>query len=159
MMTRTLAVLLLTLAATAMPKPAAASASAGVSEAEVARALSQRGLPLRLGNDSFREPMIESYAGATRFYIYFYECSQTRTCQNIQFRTGFATRGRVSLAKVNDWSSRWRFGRMYLDPEGDIILDMDVDARRGLPPEVLAAQVSRWLEVVREAEAFIGWGR
>ena len=137
----------------------AALAFAGVSEAEVASALGGRGLPVRLGNDTFREPMIESYAGATRFYVYFYECNQTRTCQNIQFRTGFATRGRVSLAQVNDWSSRWRFGRMYLDPEGDIILDMDVDARRGLPPEVLAAQLARWLEVVREAESFIGWGR
>jgi hypothetical protein len=132
---------------------------AGVSETEVAAALGSRGLPVRLGKDNFREPMIESYAGATRFYVYFYECNQTRACQNIQFRTGFATKGRVSLAQVNDWSSRWRFGRMYLDPEGDIILDMDVDARRGLPPEVLGAQLSRWLEVVREAETFIGWRR
>jgi hypothetical protein len=131
----------------------------GVSEAEVATVISQRGLPLRLGNDTFREPMIESHAGSTRFYVYFYECNQTRTCQNIQFRTGFATRGRVTLAQVNDWSSRWRFGRMYLDPEGDVILDMDVDARRGLPPDILAAQLSRWLETVREAETFIGWGR
>jgi hypothetical protein len=48
---------------------------------------------------------------------------------------------------------------MYLDPEGDVILDMDVDARRGLPPEVLGAQLARWLEVVREAETFIGWRR
>ncbi len=132
---------------------------AGVSETEVAAALGSRGLPVRLGKDNFREPMIESYAGATRFYVYFYECNQTRACQNIQFRTGFATKGRVSLAQVNDWSSRWRFGRMYLDPEGDIILDMDVDARRGLPPEVLGAQLARWLEVVREAETFIGWRR
>jgi regulator of RNase E activity RraB len=48
---------------------------------------------------------------------------------------------------------------MYLDPQGDVILDMDVEARRGLAPAVVDAQVERWIEVVREAEAFIGWKR
>ena len=137
----------------------AASLSPGVSEGQVASALARRGLPVRLGNDTFREPMIESHAGSARFYVYFYECNRTRTCQNIQFRAGYAARGRVDLAKVNDWSTRWRFGRMYLDPEGDVILDMDVEARQGLSEADLAAHLSRWLEVMREAEAFIGWGR
>jgi hypothetical protein len=103
--------------------------------------------------------MIESHSGSARFYVYFYECNQTRTCQNIQFRTGYSARGRVDLAKVNDWSTRWRFGRLYLDPEGDVILDMDIEARQGLSEADLAAHLSRWLEVMREAEAFIGWGR
>lgn len=147
-----LAVLLLLL-------PTPALANGGLSEADVADSLVRHRLPVRLGNDSFREPMVESYAGSTRFYVNFYECAQSRTCQNIQFRTGYATKGRVTLAQINDWSSRWRFGRMYLDPQGDVILDMDVDARRGLGAAAVDAQVERWLEVVREAEAFIGWRR
>ena len=138
---------------------AGATLSPGVSEAQVAAARARRGLPVRLGNDTFREPMIESHAGSARFYVYFYECNQTRTCRNIQFRTGYAVRGRVTLSKVNDWSARWRFGRMYLDPEGDVILDMDIEARQGLSETDLAANLSRWLEVMREAETFIGWGR
>lgn len=138
---------------------AASSLSPGISEAQVASALTRRGLPVRLGNDTFREPMIESHSGSARFYVYFYECNQSRTCQNIQFRAGYAARGRVDLAKVNDWSTRWRFGRLYLDPEGDVILDMDIEARQGLSEADLAAHLSRWLEVMREAEAFIGWGR
>jgi hypothetical protein len=48
---------------------------------------------------------------------------------------------------------------MYLDPEGDVILDMDIEARQGLSETDLAANLSRWLEVMREAETFIGWGR
>lgn len=139
--------------------PTPALANGGISEADVANALVRHRLPIRLGNDSFREPMVESYAGSTRFYVNFYECAQSRTCQNIQFRTGYATKGRVTLAQINDWSSRWRFGRMYLDPQGDVILDMDVDARRGLDAPAVDAQIERWLEVVREAEAFIGWRR
>ena len=139
--------------------PTPALANGGISEADVANALVRHRLPIRLGNDSFREPMVESYAGATRFYVNFYECAQSRTCQNIQFRTGYATKGRVTLAQINDWSSRWRFGRMYLDLQGDVILDMDVDARRGLDAPAVDSQIERWLEVVREAEAFIGWRR
>ncbi len=138
---------------------ASARADAGLTEAQVVEALTRQRLPVRLGNDSFREPMLESFAGSTRFYVNFYECAQTRTCQNIQFRTGYATRGRVTLAQINDWSSRWRFGRMYLDPQGDVILDMDVDARRGLGADVMDAQVLRWLEVMKEAEQFLGWRR
>ena len=138
---------------------ASARADAGLTETQVVEALTRQRLPVRLGNDSFREPMLESFAGSTRFYVNFYECAQTRTCQNIQFRTGYATRGRVTLAQINDWSSRWRFGRMYLDPQGDVILDMDVDARRGLGADVMDAQVLRWLEVMKEAEQFLGWRR
>lgn len=138
---------------------AAAHADGGLTEAQVVEALTRQRLPVRLGNDSFKEPMLESFAGSTRFYVNFYECAQTRTCQNIQFRTGYATRGRVTLLQINDWSSRWRFGRMYLDPQGDVILDMDVDARRGLDADVMDAQVLRWLEVMKEAEQFLGWRR
>jgi len=147
------------LAVLLMLLPAPVLAGGGISEAQVADALARHRLPVRLGNDTFREPMVESYAGSTRFYVNFYECAQSRTCQNIQFRTGYATKGRVTLAQINDWSARWRFGRMYLDPQGDVILDMDVDARRGLAPEAVDAQVERWIEVVREAEGFIGWRR
>lgn len=147
------------LAVLLMLLPGPVLAGGGISEAHVADALVRHRLPVRLGNDSFREPMVESYAGSTRFYVNFYECAQSRTCQNIQFRTGYATKGRVTLAQINDWSARWRFGRMYLDPQGDVILDMDVDARRGLAPDAVDAQVERWIEVVREAEAFIGWRR
>jgi hypothetical protein len=147
------------LAVLLMLLPAPVLAGGGISEAQVADALVRHRLPVRLGNDSFREPMVESYAGSTRFYVNFYDCAQSRTCQNIQFRTGYATKGRVTLVQINDWSARWRFGRMYLDPQGDVILDMDVDARRGLAPEAVDAQVERWIEVVREAEAFIGWRR
>lgn len=147
------------LAALLLLLPTPALANGGITEADVAEALSRHRLPIRLGNDTFREPMVESYAGSTRFYVNFYECAQSRTCRNIQFRTGYATKGRVTLAQINDWSSRWRFGRMYLDPQGDVILDMDVDARRGLNAAAVDAQIERWLEVVREAEGFIGWRR
>lgn len=151
--------LLLAMLVLAFALSTAAASAGGVSEAQVAEALTRRGLPVRLGNDTFREPMIESHSGSARFYVQFYGCSRDRICQDIQFRTGYATRGRIDLARINDWSSRWRFGRMYLDPEGDVILDMDVEARRGLSGDALAAQVDRWLAVMREAEGFIGWGR
>ena len=131
--------------------------SSGVTEADVAQALSQKGLPVRLGNDAFKEPLIESYLGKLRFYVYFYECDPARRCKNIQFRTGFATRGTLSLVKINDWSTRWRFGRLYLDPEGDAILDFDVDVRRGASLELLTTSIERWIEVMQDAERFLGW--
>lgn len=150
--------LLLVMLFTTLSTPAPAhELSGGVSEADVAQALAQKGLPVRLGNDSFKEPLMESYWGRLRFYIYFYDCDQARRCKNIQFRTGLATRGALSLARVNEWSTRWRFGRLYLDPEGDAILDYDVDVKRGATPELLAAVLERWIEVMRDAEGFLGW--
>lgn len=135
----------------------AAEGSVGVTEAEVMQALSAKGLPVRLGNDSFHEPMIESFAGGVRFYVYFYECDTSRRCTNIQFRAGFATHRTLTLERINDWSTRWRFGRLYLDPEGDAILDMDVDVKRGASADLLGTQVQRWLEVMQDAERFLGW--
>lgn len=141
------------------PAAYAAERATGVSEGEVVQALSLKGFSVRVGNDSFHEPIIESFAGSVRFYIYFYDCDQARRCGNIQFRSGFATHRGLSLDRINDWSTRWRFGRLYLDPEGDAILDMDVDVSRGVAPEQLAAQVDRWLNVMNEAKSFLGWQR
>jgi len=130
---------------------------AGVSEQEVAQTLLAKGLSVKSGADSFHEPLIESHAGNVRFYVYFYGCDQSRRCSNIQFRAGFSTHGGLSLARINDWSTRWRFGRLYLDPEGDAILDMDVDVARGVTGEQLGAQVERWLGTMQDAVGFIGW--
>jgi hypothetical protein len=129
----------------------------GVSEQDIAQALAAKGLAFRLGADNFHEPLIESHAGKIKFYVYFYDCDQARRCSNIQFRAGFATHGGLTLAQINDWSTRWRFGRLYLDPEGDAILDMDVDVARGVTAEQLRGQVERWLGTMEDAERFLGW--
>jgi len=119
--------------------------------------LTAKGLPFRLGADNFHEPLIESHAGKIKFYVYFYDCDQARRCGNIQFRAGFATRGSLTLVRINDWSTRWRFGRLYLDPQGDAILDMDVDVARGVTAEQLRVQVERWLATMTDAQRFLGW--
>jgi hypothetical protein len=129
----------------------------GVSEQDIAQALSAKELPFRLGADNFHEPLIESHAGKIKFYVYFYDCDQARRCSNIQFRAGFSTHGGLTLARINDWSTRWRFGRLYLDPEGDAILDMDVDVARGVTAEQLGVQLDRWLATMQDAVGFLGW--
>jgi hypothetical protein len=129
----------------------------GISEDEVAQALTAQGMAVRLGRDNFREPLIEGTAGTVRFFVYFYDCSPERRCSNIQFRAGFETHGTLTLARINDWSTRWRFGRLYLDPQGDAILDMDVDVARGLTPDQLRAQVTRWRQTLDDAKGFLGW--
>ena len=129
----------------------------GVSEHDVAQTLAMKGLPVQLGADNFHEPLIESHAGKIRFYVYFYDCDEARRCSNIQFRAGFSTHGGLTLVRINDWSTRWRFGRLYLDPEGDAILDMDVDVARGVTPEQLRVQLDRWLATIQDAVGFLGW--
>ena len=89
--------------------------------------------------------------------IYFYECGGSpKRCKSFQSYAGFQTKN-VPLAKLGEWNRTKRFGRAYLDTNGEPGVEMDVDADRGFATEAVANQLERWRIVNREFVKFIGW--
>ena len=48
------------------------------------------------------------------------------------------------------WNRDARFGRAYLDRDGDPVVEMDVDVSRGATTEALASNLESWRLVLRE---------
>lgn len=121
-------VLALTLA---VATPAVADAQTVVADAaSVADALRLTGYRADVSKSDDGDPLVRSGASGVNFAIVYYGCTKGAKCTTVQFYAGFSTKT-VTLAKINEWNTGHRFGRAYIDKEGDPCLEMDVDLDAG----------------------------
>ena len=96
------------------------------------------------------DPVITSAASGSTFGVYFYNCEKGKNCQSIQFYAGFQ-KPKMDLARVNAWNRDKRFGRAYLDTDGDAAIEMDVNIEPGgMPRELFADNLSIWSDLIGE---------
>ena len=116
------------------------------------------GFEATIGKDNLGAPMISSAHHGTRFKVLFYNCTGERDCATIQFHAGYDLGTGISLEKINAWNSSQRFGRAYLDKEGDPILEMDVDLDDGgLSHLLFIDNIEFWASVLGKFERHIGY--
>ena len=121
-------------------------------------ALQQGGYAAKLGIDKVGDPMITSGVSGTNFQIFFYNCTDHKACATVQFHSGYDLANPVSLAQINEWNSRQRFGRAYLDKENDPILEMDVDLDDGGVSSLLFIDnIEFWASILGNFERHIGY--
>ena len=132
----------------------AAAEDGGVTAEEMAAALKNAGYPAEISKDRSGDPLIKSTSGTAKFGVFFYQCGGQLRCKSVQFSAGFSQKG-VKAAKLADWNRNRRFGRAYQDNVADPWVEMDIDAARGLPAEVLESNVDRWIAVLSEFQRFI----
>jgi hypothetical protein len=84
-----------------------------------------------------------------RYGIYFYGCTANRQCNSMQFSWGIDKKG-VPLAKINDWNRDKRFAKAYLDNDGDLMLEMDVNVAYGVTRKNLDDTFDWWRLVLKE---------
>ena len=66
----------------------------------------------------FCAPMIRAEGRGYTFTVFFYGCTENRDCTTLGFNSYFAD-GTSDIAKVNGWNRENRFGRAYVDGDGD----------------------------------------
>ena len=99
--------------------------------------------------DSVGDPMIEGRIDGQAYTVFFYGCEGGKDCSSIQFTTYFAG-VRPSAAAVSDWNDENRFGTMYLDSDGDLAVDMDVNLFGGVTRRNLDDTFDWWRVVLDE---------
>jgi hypothetical protein len=98
----------------------------------------------------------ESHLTASRgkdsysFEVFFYGCDEKtmKNCKSVQFGCGFTPKTKPTLAAMNDYARDNRWGRIYLDKEGDPIIEMDVDLEKGGMSEALFLDNLEYFEAV-----------
>ena len=102
--------------------------------------LGDMGFRPELAQTSQGKPMIRFQIEGVRASIFFYGADDGKA-KSLQFYAGF--REKPALEKVNAFNCKRRFAKAYLDKDGEVCLDMDLDVEGG----VLRAGIE---EVVRD---------
>lgn len=101
-----------------------------------------------LDKDSDGDPKITGRIDGTKYGIYFYGCSNGKNCDDIQFSAGWSGT-EVSLEDVNRWNLQKRYGKAYLDQDGDPRLEMGVNIDYGVSVKNLEDSFSWWTKALK----------
>jgi hypothetical protein len=113
-----------------------------------------------LTTDATGDPMITSSVMGHPFRIIFYGCKAKKDCATITFASGYDKRTATSFETINEWNRKNRFGRAYLDSEGDPILGMDVDLDDGgISTALFGDNLEFWTAVNTAFQKHIGWDK
>ncbi len=89
---------------------------------------------------------LRSSSGGYKFSALFYGCDDDgANCKTIQFYAGFTPKTKPSLQSMNDYAAKNRWGRIYLDSDGDPVIEMDIDLEDGgMSPELFKDNLEYW---------------
>jgi len=116
----------------------------GLQEAELEAVLRQAGIPFaRTGQGEYRLEM----AGLKKVWLYLDYC-QEEVCGVLSLSAGFSLDEPPSWEVVNAWNREHRFSRAYLDEEGDVWLESDLDLTGGVSLGAVVAFLELFAEEI-----------
>lgn len=100
--------------------------------------------------DSDGSPRIRARMAGTLYTVFFYGCEDGKDCTTIQFWM-YTDAPPNALVVVNNWNRDRRFGKAYLDDEGDVVVEMDVNLLGGVSAKNLDDTFDWWRIVLERA--------
>lgn len=124
---------------------------------KLAAVMQAAGYQAELSKDTTGDPMIKSAASGSKFVVLFYNCTNHAACSTIQFQTAWEMKSKPSLASINQWNHASRFGRAYIDKDGDpgVMMDVNLD-KGGMPPALFRDNLDVWVAVLGDFKKHIG---
>ncbi|WP_179380244.1 YbjN domain-containing protein [Jannaschia marina] len=124
----------------------------------VQRAMQEAGYLATMGTDDLGDPKISSKVSESNFSVFFYGCNNGTQCTSVQFSSGYDLDIPMNAKRINDWNRENRFGRAFVDDEGDPFIRMDVVlAEAGNSTESFAYNLDFWRLLIEDFEDFIDW--
>jgi len=108
-----------------------------------------------LDTDNTGDPMISGLIGQTNYVVFFYGCTDNADCSTIQFMSSYTNIDGVDLDVVNTWNADKRFGKAYLDSDGDPVIEMNVNLWSGVSADNLNDTFDWWRVVLESFEEYI----
>jgi Putative bacterial sensory transduction regulator len=92
---------------------------------DIASAIQEAGYKAEIEELQNGRKVIRSAASGSRFSVYTYgPADDLEKVQTIQF--AYAVEKKVDPEEINKWNVEKRFGKAYLDEDGDLNLDWDI---------------------------------
>lgn len=123
----------------------------------IADVMSGAGYAAQLDTSGSGDPIIRSNVSGYNFIVYFYDCTNNAACKTIQFSAAFDPGERApSFEKINNWNKSRRFGRAFVDSQGDPTVQMDIDLEDGgMSSALFVDNLEYWQLTVSEYARFI----
>lgn len=96
-----------------------------------------------MDTDSLGDPMLVGSINGVNYVAYFYGCTKGRDCSSIQLRATWSI-DFVSLEHINEWNRTTRFGKAYVEEDGDAALEMEVNLDFGVTRDNLEDTFDWW---------------
>jgi hypothetical protein len=152
---------LLALAAAAALLPAVpASAENVVADIQrISTALQNAGYRAQIEGDG-ADRYIATGTGGTNFTIQMHGCNLLGgDCKNVMFYAWFDSDTPPTLEAMNTFAARARWGRFYIDHEGDPTIEMDVDLEDGgMSEELFIDNIEYWDSTLNLFASFVQTG-
>lgn len=155
--------LLLLAALCAAPTPFGAFAASrsdtvhtSVTGAELSGILAGMGLVAELSTDPTGDPRLVFEQDGYKVLVATYGC-EGGTCSSVQLYAGFSVGRKTPLEKINDWNRGHRFGRAYLDAEGDPVIEYDLDLEGGVSKRAIEEWVRTFGLILPTFAAHVGF--
>lgn len=134
-----------------------------ISANELVKIMRGQGFAAQADTASDGTPLIVARLGQVKFGVTTYGCKGAKgamRCSRLQFVTVFDLQGAPSAQAVmamNAYNNKRLFGRAYIDPQGDAILDMTVNLARGVTRDNLVDNMTVWTGVLSNFMSDFGW--
>lgn len=96
-----------------------------------------------LEKDGTGDPAISGMISGTKYVVYFYGCKHHKRCNDIQIESSWGGT-HVTAAQIAHWNRTKRFGKAYLDKDGDPRLQMNVNLHYGVTEKNLQDTFDWW---------------
>jgi len=101
------------------------------------------------------QPKILARINGVNYAVYFQNCTTPRNCDDINLYAGFLD-AKPTPDQINQWNASKRFGRAYIDPDGDAALEMDINLKNGVSPANLSAGFAIWRLMLDQFTSYLG---
>ncbi|MFP4002462.1 MAG: YbjN domain-containing protein [Alphaproteobacteria bacterium] len=134
-----------------------------ISADELVKIMRAQGFSAQADTAADGTPMVIARLGQVKFGVTTYGCKGRQgamRCSRLQFVTVFDLQGAPSsqaMMAMNAYNNKRLFGRAYIDPEGDAILDMTINLSRGITRDNLVDNVTVWTGVLSNFMSDFGW--
>lgn len=123
---------------------------------QVAIVMKKAGYQAELGSN-LGERFLTAELDGYKFMVLPYGCDDTkRNCKSLQFFIAFNPESSPSLEAINAYARENRWGRVYLDKDGDPALEFDLDLEKGgMSEDLFLDNVAYWEAIVQAYAKFV----
>jgi hypothetical protein len=108
-----------------------------------------------IGIQDSGQPKIAGLIGGVGYAVFFQNCTARNVCDDINLYAGFLD-SKPTQDQMNQGNASKRFGRAYIDPDGDAALEMDINLKNGISPANLSASFALWRLMLTQFTDYIG---
>lgn len=102
-----------------------------------------------LETDDAGDPMIRGRIEGTSYIVYFYGCTENANCTNIQLRASWLM-DNIALEAMNTWNRERRFGKAYIDSDGNPTIEMTLNLAFGVTARNLDDTFGWWAAILSQ---------